>query len=48
MIGTENGGRSGQSANIAKLIKINTGHGKTTEEDHGDFYFSFLVTVTKP
>lgn len=39
---------TGQSANIAKLIKQVIVRRTKIDEDHGDFYFSFLITVTKP
>jgi len=39
---------SGQAANIAKLVKrVKVGR-TSVDEDHGDFYFSFLITVTNP
>jgi hypothetical protein len=37
-----------QSKNVAQLIRIVTVRGKTTNEDRGDYYLSFVVDVTNP
>ena len=34
--------------NVAQLIRIVTVKGKTTNEDRGDYYLSFVVDVTNP
>lgn len=39
---------TGKDANIAKLIRQVTVRRTKVDEDHGDFYFSFLITVTNP
>ena len=38
----------GQKKNIAKLVRFYTSKGKTIEEDHGDFYISFSISVSNP
>lgn len=38
----------GQLKNIAKLVRVTTSKGKTTETDLGNFYLSFLIEITNP
>ena len=38
----------GQLKNIAKLVRVTTSKGKTTEIDLGNFYLSFLIDITNP
>ncbi len=39
---------SGPSMSVARLVKLTTVRGKTTETNLGDFYFSFLINVKNP
>jgi len=38
----------GESKNIGKLVRFYTSKGKTIEENLGDFYFSFSISITNP
>lgn len=38
----------GQLKNIAKLVRVSTSKGKTTEQDLGNFYMSFSIDITNP
>ena len=38
----------GQLKNIARLIRYSTSKGKTVEENLGDFYMSFSISITNP